>query len=128
MDGAVTGAALGAISSAMLPPPPGSGMRRNMRRGGSAEMRDALNASLNEPTPQRPTHPNIIANLPTFTITQDMVDGGSDRTCSVCYEPGEVGDDMKTLLCMHSFHTACIDRWLGMSNACPVCKQIVSDN
>lgn len=43
-------------------------------------------------------------------------------TCSVCLESYVEGESLKTLPCMHVFHTTCIDRWLMQRPVCPVCK------
>ncbi|KQJ97699.1 RING-H2 finger protein ATL74 [Brachypodium distachyon] len=48
---------------------------------------------------------------------------GQERDCPVCLE--EFGDDdgVKVVpACGHVFHAACIDRWLGVRNSCPVCR------
>lgn len=47
--------------------------------------------------------------------------------CSVCLCDAEDGDAMRTLPCAHSYHSACIDRWLGEHATCPVCKHDVRE-
>jgi hypothetical protein len=39
------------------------------------------------------------------------------------YEDGEA---VRTLPCLHNFHAACIDHWLGHNEVCPVCKTSIS--
>ncbi|KAL7536389.1 hypothetical protein ACHAXR_007139 [Thalassiosira sp. AJA248-18] len=54
--------------------------------------------------------------------------GGGDqhhqhqKTCSVCLEPYQIGETVRTIPCFHTFHTACIDPWLAQRAECPVCK------
>ncbi len=54
--------------------------------------------------------------------------GGSPRhelgTCPICLEDARPGDRFRVLLCRHSFHCACIDRWLTTErNSCPICQR-----
>lgn len=43
--------------------------------------------------------------------------------CSICLEESKVGERMRTLVCGHGFHTACIDNWLWRQSTCPNCKR-----
>ncbi len=45
-----------------------------------------------------------------------------DFQCSICLAPYEVHDEVRTLLCLHSYHVDCIDPWLRENSACPICK------
>jgi len=52
-----------------------------------------------------------------------------DNECPVCCEEYEPGTEIRTLQCLHGFHTSCIDKWLT-SNApgarsCPVCHSAI---
>mmetsp|Transcript_33479 Transcript_33479/g.86527 ORF Transcript_33479/g.86527 Transcript_33479/m.86527 type:complete len:501 (-) Transcript_33479:95-1597(-) len=42
--------------------------------------------------------------------------------CSVCLEGFVQGEQLRIMPCFHTFHKDCIDRWLGNSQECPVCK------
>jgi E3 ubiquitin-protein ligase RNF167 len=43
--------------------------------------------------------------------------------CSVCLEAFRKGEKVRTLpQCGHVFHRACVDRWLRMHSACPLCR------
>lgn len=54
-----------------------------------------------------------------------MDNGGvSLPCCNICLAPYEVGDELRTVRCMHKFHKLCIDRWLRMNAVCPVCKNL----
>lgn len=44
------------------------------------------------------------------------------KSCSVCLERYEIGDEVRTIPCFHTFHTHCIDPWLRQKAECPVCK------
>lgn len=68
--------------------------------------------------------------LPTRRIPDDIAVPGrhSDddaRRCAVCQEDYVAGEVVRTLPCLHAFHTNCIDRWLtgqtAGARACPVC-------
>ncbi|MES1903655.1 MAG: E3 ubiquitin-protein ligase znrf3, partial [Paramarteilia canceri] len=41
-------------------------------------------------------------------------------SCSICLDKYEVGDKMKTIPCMHFFHSKCIDNWLLRDSTCPM--------
>ena len=34
---------------------------------------------------------------------------------------------MRTLPCIHSYHTQCIDVWLQINKACPCCNRKIDD-
>jgi hypothetical protein len=46
----------------------------------------------------------------------------SNSSCSICLENFEVGATVKSLKCSHVFHSECLDKWIEVSNACPLCK------
>jgi len=52
----------------------------------------------------------------------NMVDPEEELTCSVCLEQVLDGEMVRTLPCLHQFHSACIDQWLRQQGTCPVCK------
>ncbi|KAK4761258.1 hypothetical protein SAY87_006151 [Trapa incisa] len=45
-----------------------------------------------------------------------------DLTCSVCLEQVSHGELIRSLPCLHQFHTNCIDPWLRQQGTCPICK------
>jgi hypothetical protein len=49
------------------------------------------------------------------------------KTCSICLEEFEDGDELKFLWCLHRFHKKCIDQWLDKHTNCPVCKKDFSE-
>lgn len=45
-------------------------------------------------------------------------------TCTICLE--NISDvDNNTLVCNHSFHEICINRWLATNTNCPVCRRFI---
>ncbi|CAM0946501.1 unnamed protein product [Alopecurus aequalis] len=47
-------------------------------------------------------------------------------TCAVCLEASRAGERWRALPpCGHAFHAACVDSWLLLSPACPVCRATV---
>lgn len=52
---------------------------------------------------------------------------GRVEKCAICLEPMAVGDMVKSLPCLHGFHSLCIDRWLRASRQCPMCKHVIAD-
>jgi len=63
-----------------------------------------------------------IAALPVQRVTGDSSRLGEQSSCTICMEDFKVGDDVKTLPCLHLYHMSCIDAWLRRSNGCPICK------
>ncbi|XP_024028086.1 E3 ubiquitin-protein ligase SDIR1 isoform X1 [Morus notabilis] len=45
-----------------------------------------------------------------------------ELTCSICLEQVSRGEFIRSLPCLHQFHTNCIDPWLRQQGTCPVCK------
>lgn len=63
----------------------------------------------------------LIQHLPTGTF-----DGcKKNRECVICMIEFNVGDAIRYLPCMHTYHTQCIDDWLMRSFTCPSCMEPV---
>lgn len=45
-----------------------------------------------------------------------------ELTCTICLEQVNRGELIRSLPCLHQFHTNCIDPWLRQQGTCPVCK------
>lgn len=54
-----------------------------------------------------------------------VMESDGERTCSICLEESRTGDRMRTLVCGHCFHIACIDHWLIRQSTCPNCKRLL---
>lgn len=65
-----------------------------------------------------------INNLPTC-IHDGTPLPGEQTTCPVCLCAFEEGESLKSLPCVHFYHKDCIDSWLLVGHACPVCKSLV---
>ncbi|GAX18308.1 E3 ubiquitin-protein ligase Arkadia [Fistulifera solaris] len=63
-----------------------------------------------------------IRSLPVSTVTDTSTIPNDHSDCMICLETFKVGDERKTLPCLHGFHSACVDKWLRTSASCPVCK------
>eukprot|EP00088_Acartia_fossae_P010235 TRINITY_DN15083_c0_g2_i2.p1 TRINITY_DN15083_c0_g2~~TRINITY_DN15083_c0_g2_i2.p1 ORF type:complete len:155 (+),score=19.44 TRINITY_DN15083_c0_g2_i2:266-730(+) len=63
----------------------------------------------------------LIQHLPTGTF-----DGcKKNRECVICMIEFNIGDAIRYLPCMHTYHTDCIDDWLMRSFTCPSCMEPV---
>lgn len=49
-------------------------------------------------------------------------------TCAICLADFDDGCRVRELPCEHCFHPSCIDTWLRLRNACPMCKAVVEDD
>ena len=52
--------------------------------------------------------------------------GTCSTTCAICLEDYTKGQEIRTLPCMHNFHSACVDKWLLTNKSCPVCKMDIA--
>lgn len=54
-------------------------------------------------------------------------DEESDYACTVCLSEYKPGDAVRTLPCLHMYHTDCIDPWLRDQGDCPICKMRIDE-
>jgi hypothetical protein len=60
----------------------------------------------------------------------NVADGDeSGKKCMICFMEYEIGDNVRTMPCLHFFHSDCIDKWLlQRACTCPVCKFDIRKN
>ncbi|CAK0771639.1 hypothetical protein CVIRNUC_003881 [Coccomyxa viridis] len=68
-----------------------------------------------------------MSNLPSTTVRVleglPSIDGKKASSCSICLEDFARGQRVRELpKCQHVYHAHCVDRWLCMHNACPLCR------
>jgi len=71
-----------------------------------------------------------IARLPTrrfrAAATASAAGGSAlsamSNSCTICQLDYADNDELRTLPCWHSYHRACIDRWLSSNGRCPECR------
>ena len=44
------------------------------------------------------------------------------RTCCVCLEEVRKHQTVRTLPCLHTFHSECVEEWLSKKKVCPLCQ------
>lgn len=76
------------------------------------------------------TEEDQIKLLKRMALIQQLPSGSYDenkknKECVICMIDFEVGDTIKYLPCMHTFHASCIDDWLVRSLICPSCMEPV---
>ncbi|XP_058808282.1 RING finger protein 11-like [Phymastichus coffea] len=62
----------------------------------------------------------LIQHLPTREF-----DGTKKGECVICMMELVVGEEVRYLPCMHTYHAVCIDDWLLRSLTCPTCMEPV---
>jgi len=68
----------------------------------------------------------MVRLLPQMGFDPAKAGGDEDhRTCSICLEEYETGDEITILPCFHRFHTHCVASWLLADNmaGCAVCRR-----
>ncbi|CAF0729639.1 unnamed protein product [Rotaria sordida] len=62
---------------------------------------------------------NLIECYPMTTAEEISVVG---VVCDICLNEYKANDKVRTIPCLHRFHTRCIDKWLKKSTKCPMCR------
>ncbi|CAI9094415.1 OLC1v1030154C1 [Oldenlandia corymbosa var. corymbosa] len=52
---------------------------------------------------------------------------GEDAVCCICLAKYAHNDELRELPCTHFFHKECVDKWLKINAACPLCKAEVGE-
>ncbi|XP_012559480.1 RING finger protein 11 [Hydra vulgaris] len=65
-----------------------------------------------------------------LSLIQHLPSGSFDGTkkrkeCVICMCDFDIGDPMRFLPCLHTYHKQCIDNWLLRSFTCPSCMEPV---
>ncbi|KAB5556624.1 hypothetical protein DKX38_007533 [Salix brachista] len=63
-----------------------------------------------------------IASLPSINYKTGSSQNGSNDSCVICRLDYEDGETLTLLSCKHSYHSECINNWLKINKACPVCN------
>ncbi|XVE66366.1 hypothetical protein DITRI_Ditri08aG0074900 [Diplodiscus trichospermus] len=77
-------------------------------------------------TESRGLSADSIASLPSVMYKAGSSQSGSNDSCVICRVDYEDGDSLTVLSCKHSYHPECINNWLKINKACPVCSAEVS--
>ena len=48
------------------------------------------------------------------------------KECTICIDDYKIGNIVRQLKCLHTFHQECIDKWLVNNNMCPNCRKITN--
>eukprot|EP00112_Aurelia_sp_Birch-Aquarium-sp1_P017674 Seg4121.2 transcript_id=Seg4121.2/GoldUCD/mRNA.D3Y31 product="Receptor-like region transmembrane domain- and RING domain-containing protein 1" protein_id=Seg4121.2/GoldUCD/D3Y31 len=46
----------------------------------------------------------------------------SNEMCAVCLEEFNVSEDINLCPCTHGYHAECLNNWLKVKSACPICQ------
>ena len=83
----------------------------NSRRGMTAS--DAIDLTSSSP-------PSKLRRMPSAGST--AAPSKEEEGCAICLAKYSPGEEVKTLPCLHCFHSECIEGWLRVNHTCPVCK------
>ena len=71
-------------------------------------------------SPATPSSP--LATSSTSTADDDDDDDDDAEMCAVCLSAYEPSDTVIRVPCGHTFHEACVSRWLSQDPSCPTCR------
>jgi hypothetical protein len=87
--------------------------------------RGAKQSTINE----LPTRKFVQKPKPVDEKTADTESKESDiMSCCICMIAFKTSEDVRTLPCLHIYHTKCIDKWLLRNRTCPICKFDITQN
>lgn len=83
--------------------------------------------ALDNANERRGVSADALRRMPRSAWCESSNDGESSRgednvRCAICLEDYGVGESLRHLPCLHSYHGGCVDRWFEHSVECPVCK------
>lgn len=78
---------------------------------------------MQENTPPKPrgASQDLIDSIPLEKFSAET----SETSCAVCLSDFDEHSMLRRLPCGHSFHSACVDKWLKQNKTCPLCVQDV---
>ncbi|XP_049426278.1 E3 ubiquitin-protein ligase ZSWIM2 [Epinephelus fuscoguttatus] len=80
------------------------------------------------PVAADPLPESVLECLPTVRVRSGsrLLDEG--QQCRICLQNFSLGQHVRTLPCLHKFHTDCVDRILRKSNSCPLDGYVIYDS
>ncbi|KAF7232460.1 hypothetical protein EG68_09844 [Paragonimus skrjabini miyazakii] len=72
------------------------------------------------------TRMGLISTLPLFIFSEEKREKLTE--CIICMCDYEVGEELRYLPCLHTYHRMCIDDWLMRSLNCPSCLEELRPN
>jgi Ring finger domain len=103
------------------------GLARRLRY--SIELYERRRSSINQNVTVQPfnyTKGLVFEKLLHNSVVGVVLHKFNDTTvCPICIEPFIVYDIYRTLVCNHTFHIACIDRWFVDNQKCPFCRHCI---
>ncbi|CAH8391625.1 unnamed protein product [Eruca vesicaria subsp. sativa] len=80
---------------------------------------DFLNGDVSGKQGKSPASKSSVESMPRVVIGKDEEKGGS---CPICLEEWLEGDVAAEMPCKHTFHSKCVEEWLGRHATCPLCR------
>ncbi|XP_064979783.1 E3 ubiquitin ligase BIG BROTHER-related-like [Musa acuminata AAA Group] len=77
-------------------------------------------------TESRGLSADTISALPSVIYKAESVQDDNPEQCIICRLEFEDGDSLVLLSCKHKYHPDCINKWLQINKACPMCNTEVS--
>lgn len=78
-------------------------------------------------TDHRGASDELLQSLPCIKLTESSIEKElpkeSERTCGICLEDFQPGEEVRKLSCGHVLHKTCGDRWFRRVASCPICKR-----
>ncbi|OLP92489.1 E3 ubiquitin-protein ligase RLIM [Symbiodinium microadriaticum] len=93
--------------------------------GGSGSRPPRPRPSPPRTSPEPPVLPDVANSASTAIISFSPAEGPAEA-CAICCEQFVEADHLRLLPCLHRYHVQCIDRWLGQSQTCPICKHTIT--
>lgn len=74
---------------------------------------------------------NVNRGLTTEQLNQlpihTQIESSEKGYCTICLSDFDLGNEIRTLPCVHQFHKDCIDLWLEKNKSCPNCNHIIGN-